>query len=404
MSEGLVTGEAWLTIIGMGEDGPDGLSLASRQALEAAEVVMASPRHLALVPDAGAERIAWPVPFADGLPILLSLRGRRVVVLASGDPFWFGAGAVFAAALAPDEWRALPAPSTFAQVAARQGWALEHTLCLGLHAAPLTRLRPHLAPGRQAIVLLRDGAAVTDLAAYLVAEGFGASGLTVLEALGGPRERITQARADALPAIAFAHPVAVAIVVAGDGAVIPRASGIADSFFETDGQITKRPVRALALSALAPRYGEMLWDIGGGSGSIAIEWLLSDPSTQAISIEVRADRAQSIRANADRLGVERLQVIEGLAPAALEGLPAPAAVFIGGGLSADLLDSLIARLAPGVRMVAHAVTLESEALLAQAAVRWGGDLLRIELAEDAPLGGRRGWKAAFPVVQWRVVL
>ncbi|MBM3611374.1 MAG: precorrin-6y C5,15-methyltransferase (decarboxylating) subunit CbiE, partial [Alphaproteobacteria bacterium] len=174
----------WLTIIGLGEDGLDGLPPASRRALDRAELIMAPPRHLALVPQTGAERVEWPVPFAEGLPVLTALRGRRVVVLASGDPFWFGAGAVIARALNPGEWRALPGPSTFALAAARLGWPLEATHCLGLHAAPLTRLRPHLAPGVRAIVLLRDGAAVAGLAGWLTTEGFGASALTVLEALG----------------------------------------------------------------------------------------------------------------------------------------------------------------------------------------------------------------------------
>jgi precorrin-6B C5,15-methyltransferase / cobalt-precorrin-6B C5,C15-methyltransferase len=188
----------WLTIVGVGEDGPDGLPPASHRAIAEAEVVMAPARHLALLPGIGAERIEWPVPFADGLPVLHALKGRRVAVLASGDPFWFGAGAVIARELSPGEWRALPGPSTFSLAAARLGWPLERTLCLGLHAAPLARLRPHLAPGVRAIVLLRDGAAVADLARYLAEEGFGATRLTVMEALGGPNERITHAQADIL--------------------------------------------------------------------------------------------------------------------------------------------------------------------------------------------------------------
>jgi precorrin-6Y C5,15-methyltransferase (decarboxylating) len=393
----------WLTIVGVGEDGPDGLPTASRRALEEAEVVMGPARHLALLPGVGAERIEWPVPFAEGLPILRALKGRRVAVLASGDPFWFGAGAVIARDLAPGEWRALPGPSTFSLAAARLGWPLERTLCMGLHAAPLARLRPALAPGVRAIVLLRDGAAVHDLARYLVEEGFGASRLTVMEALGGSNERMTDAQAHSLGG-SFSHPVAVALDLAGPGVVIPCASGLDDSFFDTDGQITKRPVRALALSALAPRPGETLWDIGGGSGSISVEWCLSHPETQAVSIEPRADRAARIRTNAARFGLDRLRVVEGSAPAALADLPLPQAVFIGGGLSADLLADLETRLAPGTRLVAHAVTLESEALLIAAAERRGGDLLRIELAEAAPLGSRRGWTPARPVVQWRVTL
>jgi len=363
---------------------------------------MGPPRHLSLLPDIGGERIEWPVPFADGVSILNGLRGRRVVVLASGDPFWFGAGSTLAKAFAREEWQAIPAPSTFSLAAARMGWPLERVVCLGLHAVPLQRLRPHLAPGARAIVLLRDGDAVPAFAEMLRSEGFGDSRLTVLEALGGPRERITAATADTLPDEGFSHPVAVAIEGAGDGAVLPCASGIDDAFFETDGQITKRPIRALALSALAPRPGERLWDIGGGSGSIAIEWLLAHPSTHAVSIERRPDRAVRIRANADRLGVDRLAVIEGDAPAALAGLPAPDAVFVGGGLSEALLTTL-SRLS-GVRLVAHAVTLESEALLAEWSVRRGGSLLRIDLAEAAPLGAKRGWKQAYPIVQWRVTL
>lgn len=364
---------------------------------------MGPPRHLALLPGLGAERIAWPVPFADGLPVLLGLRGRRVAVLASGDPFWFGAGSVIARSLAAGEWRALPAPSAFSLAASRFGWPLERTLCLGLHAAPLARLRPHLAPGLRAIVLLRDGEAVAALGAWLAAEGFGETRLRVMEALGGPRERVTEARADALAGAGFAHPVTVALEVAGAGPVMPCASGLDDALFETDGQITKRPVRALTLSALAPRPGERLWDIGCGSGSVAIEWLLAHPATEAVGIEARPDRAARIRANAARLGADRLQVVEGRAPEALAGLGRPDAVFVGGGLSEPLLDALTG-LAAGTRLVANAVTLESEALLAAAQQRLGGTLLRIELAAAAPLGGLRGWQPARPVVQWSTVL
>lgn len=365
---------------------------------------MGAARHLALLGAHHAEAIEWPVPFADGLPVLEGLRGRRVVVLASGDPFWCGAGAVIARRFAPGEWTALPGPSAFALAAARLGWALEATLCLGLHAAPLTRLRPHLAPGIRAIVLLRDGAAVHALARYLTDTGFGDSALTVMEALGGPRERCTPACARALPEIGYAHPVAAAVEIAGDGPVIPRVSGIDDAFFETDGQITKRPIRALALSALAPRPHAMLWDIGGGSGSIAIEWLLAHPTTQAISVEPRSDRTSRLRANAERLGADRLMLVEGRAPEALDGLPQAQAIFVGGGLSEALLADLTARAAAGTRLVAHAVTLESEALLTAWAARAGGTLMKVALAEAAPLGSKRGWKAAYPVVQWQVDL
>lgn len=390
----------WLTIIGLGEDGPDGLSGASRAALNAAQIVMGPPRHLALLPDIQARCVTWPVPFAQGIEELLSYRGQRVVVLASGDPFWFGAGTVISGRLGADEWRAFPGVSSFSLAAARMGWPLEGTQCFGLHAAPLSRLRPALAAGARLIVLLRDGAMVHDLADYLTQEGFGASTLTILEALGGPREHQSTLRADALPETTFQHPVCAAVDVAGDAAVLPLASGRPDHWFANDGQITKRPVRALTLSALAPRPFEHLWDIGGGSGSISIEWLLSHPSLQATCIEPRKDRAGTIRTNADRLGVDRLRVVTGAAPAALKGLTPPDVVFIGGGLDATLLDWLTTQLAEGTRLVANAVTLETEALLLEAHARLGGDLMRLELARPAPLGQKRGWQAGYPILQW----
>ncbi len=344
------------------------------------------------------------MPFSAGIAPLLARRGQRVVMLASGDPFWFGAGSVIARALAPGEWIAHPGRATFALAAARLGWPLEEMICLGLHAAPFARMRPHLAPGARIVALVRDGGAARALAAYVAAQGFGATTVAVLEALGGPRERVRHAVAGSFDLGDIAHPVALAIEVAGDGPVVPRAGGIADEWFDHDGQITKRPVRALTLSALAPRPHEILWDIGTGSGSIAIEWLLSHPSTRATAFERDPARAARARANAATLGVDRLVVIEGEAPAILDDRPPPHAVFIGGGLSDALLDRLATMLPAGTRIVANAVTLESEALLARRHAAQGGDLLRIELAEAQPLGSRRGWRAAYPVVQWRVVL
>ncbi len=365
---------------------------------------MGPPRHLSLVPETEAERIEWPVPFSDGLPILTGLRGRATVVLASGDPFWFGAGSVIARNFEAAEWTARPGQSTFSLAAARLGWPLEGTQTFGLHAAPLTRLRPHLSPGLRAIILLRNGAAVAELATYLTETGFADTQLHVMEALGGPRERARSVSLTEALLGTFDHPVCVGLEVAGEGRVFPKASGKPDDIFETDGQITKRPIRALTLSALAPQRGEHLWDIGGGTGSISIEWLMCDPALTATTIEPRADRAERIRRNADALGQDRLHVIHGTAPEALSGLPRPDVVFIGGGLSADLLAWLRDALPAGTRLVANAVTLESEALLARWHEDLGGDLLRIELAQSAPLGPRRGWKSAYPVVQWSVTL
>ncbi len=392
-----------MTIVGLGEDGPEGLTGASRAALEAAEIVMGPPRHLALLPDLRAECVEWPVPFADGLELLDGFAGRQVVVLASGDPFWFGAGGVIARRFPRSSWRALSGLSCFSLAAAHLGWSLEKTLCLGLHAAPLTRLRPHLAPGARLIVTLRDGGSVADLGRYLTDLGFGDSALHVMQGLGGPREVVREMRADTV-ARTFAHPLCVAVSVGGNGDVLPSVSGLADAFFDTDGVMTKRPVRALTLSALAPCPEEHLWDIGGGSGSIGIEWLLSHPTTTATTIEPRADRIALIRANAAALGVDRLQVVEGRAPEALDALPRPDVVFIGGGLSENLLTWVFGELNDGTRLVANAVTLDSEALLLRWQAARGGTLLRIDLSEAAPLGPRQGWKAAFPVVQWSVTL
>ncbi|MGC3939037.1 precorrin-6y C5,15-methyltransferase (decarboxylating) subunit CbiE [Roseobacter sp. EG26] len=394
----------WVTIIGLGEDGLNGLPPASKSALNAAEIVMGPPRHLALLGSLPCQTIEWPVPFADGIDTLLGLRGRQVVVLASGDPFWFGAGATLARHLADGEWTSLPAPSTFSQVANRMGWSLEKTPCFGLHTAPLTRLRPTLAQGAKMIVLLRDGSAVEELCSYLTHETFGAATLTVFEALGGPRECVTTFKANAVVPKPFTHPVCVAVDIAGEGQAMPLASGRADEWFESDGQMTKRPVRAMTLSALAPRPFEHLWDIGGGSGSIAIEWLLSHISLRATCVEPRADRAARIKSNAERLGVDRLETITGHAPEALKNLQDPQAVFIGGGLSHELLDWLQSNLSSGTRLVANAVTLESEALVLGAQAWLGGELLRLDLSRSEALGPRRGWKASYPIVQWSVTL
>ncbi|KKW91970.1 bifunctional cobalt-precorrin-7 (C(5))-methyltransferase/cobalt-precorrin-6B (C(15))-methyltransferase [Sphingobium chungbukense] len=398
------TPDPWLTIIGIGEDGPDGLSHAARQAMEAATFVAGSPRHLSLLPPLRAEHLSWPVPFDDGIAALLARRGRPTVMLASGDPFWFGAGASITRHLLPGEWTAYPAPSTFALAAARLGWPLQEVECHGLHAAPLQRLRPSLVPGRRILILLRDGRAVADLAAYLTDSGFGPSTLHVLEALGGPRERIRTVPANGIDFTDIAHPVAVGLGIAGEGRTLPRASGLADDWFDHDGQFTKRPARALTLSALAPRPGETLWDIGTGSGSIAIEWLLSHPATQALAFEADPARAARARGNAAALGADRLTVIEGEAPDILRDRTRPDALFIGGGLSEALLETLYALPGGPTRLIANAVTLESEALLARWHGRKGGDLLRIELAQAVPLGSRHGWRAAYPLVQWSVIL
>ena len=365
---------------------------------------MGPPRHLDLLPEIKAEKVVWPVPFAEGVPKLLGYRGRKVVALASGDPFWFGAGSVITRELNAGEWRVLPGSPVFSLAAARLGWALERVECHGLHALPFARIRPRLAPGRRLIVTLRDGAAVAAFADWLTETGFGDSQLHIMEALGGPRERVRRVEAGTYGLEDVQHPVAVAIEVAGAGHVVHGASGQDDDLFDHDGQITKRPVRAMTLSSLAPRPGETLWDIGAGSGSIALEWLMSDPSTEAVAFEVHSERAERIRRNAQRLGQDRLQVVKGRVPDVLEGLSSSQAVFVGGGLSRETLGWLEANLPKGTRLVANAVTLETEALVVEAASRLGGSLIKLELSEAQPLGRFRGWKAAYPLVQWSVTL
>jgi precorrin-6B C5,15-methyltransferase / cobalt-precorrin-6B C5,C15-methyltransferase len=389
--------DPWLTIIGIGEDGLAGLSEASRNALDRAEIVFGGERHLKLA-DIDGRGKPWPVPF--DASCVLAKRGRPTAVLASGDPFWHGAGGSLASHLSPDEWIAHPSPSTFSLAASRLGWALEGTICIALHAAPFERLIPVLARGVRAICLVRDAGAGSDLASWLTARGFGPSRLWTLSALGGPRERIIESNADTYANGPMASPVAVAIET--DGAPgLPRASGLSDDLFQHDGQITKRPMRALALSALAPRPSERLWDIGAGSGSISIEWALAGGSASAI--EVREDRARNIRANAEAFGVaHRVSVIAASAPASLSSLEKPNAVFIGGGLDAAMLDAIWPLLPKDTRLVAHSVTLETEAVLTDLQRKHGGDLMRIEISHAAPLGGFRSWEASRPVVQWSV--
>ena len=389
--------DPWLSIIGVGEDGPAGLTPASRDALESAEIVFGAPRHLALLGVAGQ---AWPVPFS--VEPLLAHRGRRVVALASGDPFWYGVGGTLSAVLTPDDWRVFPAASTFSLAAARLGWRIEEVTCIGLHAAPLTRLRAVLSRGERLICLLRDGAAVAEVAAYLTDHGFGSSQVHILQSLGGPREDCVNRTAQDIGAELFSAPVALGILVVG-GPGLPRTPGLEDALFDHDGQITKRAARALTLCALAPRAGEVLWDIGTGSGSISVEFLLAAAGTQSHALEADPTRATRARGNAARFGLaHRYHLTEARAPEGLAELPDPDVVFVGGGASDALFLVLWQRLKSGSRLVANAVTLESEALLIQWHGTQGGSLLRIELADAAPLGQKRGWQPQRPLVQWSV--
>jgi precorrin-6Y C5,15-methyltransferase (decarboxylating) len=393
----------WLSIVGIGEDGVEGLTPVARGLVSAAEIVFGGRRHLGLAASLirGAAR-PWPSPFDGAAEEVLRHRGRPICVLASGDPFQYGVGAVLARHIDAREMVVVPATSAFGLAAARLGWSLPQTVLLSLHGHAIDLIRPHLQPAGRILALTSDGEGPAALAKLLAATGFGTSRLTVLEALGGPRERIhaTTAAAYDFGTAAALNTVAIEIEAAADARVLSRTSGLADDLFEHDGQITKREIRAVTLSSLAPRRGELLWDVGAGSGSVAIEWMLADPAMRAIAVETRADRAARIRRNAAAFGVPGLEVIEGSAPAALSGLPTPDAVFVGGGGDVAVLDAATRALRTGGRLVVNAVTLETEALLLARHAVFGGALIRVAISRAEPVGTKSGWRAAMPVTQW----
>ena len=396
--------EPWLTVVGIGEDGLAGLGDEAKRAVAQAEFVFGGARHLALAQSIiKGEQHGWPAPFDAEMHEILAHAGRRVCVLASGDPFFHGVGVTLARKVPADEMRVLPAPSSVSLAAARLGWASQEIETVSLHGRPLDLIRPLLHPGTRLLALTSDGAAPAAIAALLARLGFGASRLTLLEALGGGDEKIRSARADAF-GIENVNPLnvlAVEVESSREARILQLAPGLADDAFEHDGQITKRDIRALTLSALAPRRGELLWDIGAGSGSVGIEWMLAHPSLRAVAVEANGERAARIRRNAAACGVPGLAVVEGAAPAALQGLAAPDAIFIGGGGSdPGVLETALEALRPGGRLVANAVTLEMEALLLARHAALGGELSRIAIARAAPLGAMQGWRPAMPVTQW----
>jgi precorrin-6Y C5,15-methyltransferase (decarboxylating) len=397
-----------LSIVGIGEDGIQGLGELARSLVQSAEVVFGGSRHLSLAAALIHGRARpWGSPFEESVAEVLACRGRSVCVLASGDPFQHGIGSVLARHVAPEEAIAVPASSAFSLAASRLLWPLPQVTLLSLCGRSLDFIRPHLHPGARILVLTSDAAAPRALAELLSSAGFGESRLTVLEALGGRRERIRSRRASAFKfeQIAALNTLAIEVVAGPAARILPRAAGLADDSFEHDGQITKREIRAVTLSALAPRRAEHLWDIGAGSGSVAIEWLLADPSLSAAAIERRSDRAARIRRNAAAFGVPGLQVLEADAPQALTGLQPPDAIFVGGGVTAPgLIETARAALPPNGRLVINAVTLEAEALLLETHAQHGGTLIRMDIHRAGPIGGpeRRlaSWRPARPITQW----
>ena len=396
----------WLTIIGIGEDGLDGLSSAAKTLLAQAELVVGGARHLALAGPLACETLVWPSPLSAAFPLIAARQGRPVVVLATGDPFFYGIGSLLSDEFLASEMRCLPGTSAFSLAAARLGWALQECSMLSLHGRDLALVVPHLQPGARILALSWDGTTPGKLAHLLLARGMGLSRLIVMQAMGGARERLVSFDAGACPEAGFDPLNLVALEVRGepDAQFIPLTSGIADDLFEHDGQITKREIRAMTLSALAPLRGQLLWDIGAGSGSIGIEWMLRSQHNRAIAIEPRADRAARIARNAAALGVPGLQIVQGEAPGALAGLPAPDAIFLGGGASdSGVMTAAWAALRPGGRLVANAVTLETQTLLMQGFQQHGGDLVQVQISRADPVGPYFGWRPAMPVMQWAVV-
>jgi precorrin-6Y C5,15-methyltransferase (decarboxylating) len=393
-----------VTVVGIGAGGWQDLSGTARARLEAAGVVFGGRRQLDLLPSSvTAARRAWPTPMLPALPGLFEAeRDRRVCVLASGDPMFHGIGATLARVLGPDRLEVLPHPSSVSLAAARLGWDLARTDVVSLVTAPVASIGRVLVPGRRFLVLSGGAGTPAAVADYLTARGYPKAQVTVLEQLGGPDERrLTGAAGDwAMPP---GDPLNVVAVECGDGPALAVVPGLPDDAYESDGQLTKREVRAVTLAALAPVPGALLWDVGAGSGSIGIEWLRSHPDCRAVAVEPDAGRVATITANAAALGVPGLRVVHGRAPEALDGLPGPDTIFIGGGLTRDgVLDRCLAALRPGGRLVANAVTVESEAVLAGAYARLGGELTRLTVQRGSPVGGFTGWRSFMPVTIWAV--
>jgi precorrin-6Y C5,15-methyltransferase (decarboxylating) len=401
------TGTAPVTVVGIGEDGWDGLHPDARDALRSAPLIVGSARQLALLPDLGVPCRQLPAPLLAGLDELLR-DNPGLCLLASGDPMLHGIGATLARRLGPGQLTVLPAVSSVALACARLGWAEHETDVVSLVSRPPAAALAAMRPGARVLVLCRDGATPAAVARLLADGGWADSELVVLERLGGPAERVlppVRAADLAKGRDEFAGLCVLAVrPLAGAAALATtRLPGLPDAAFETDGQLTRRELRVLALVALRPGPGELLWDVGAGSGSIGIEWLRAEPLARAVAVEARAARAERVGRNASALGVPDLSVVCGQAPAALAGLADPDAIFVGGGLTADgVLDICWQRLRPGGRLVAHAVTVESEAILHQWQRAHGGQLVRSAVSYLEPLGGFTTWRPALPVVQWQV--
>ena len=396
---------SWLTVIGIGEDGVDGLSAKALQELEQAEIIVGGQRHHELSPNINAQRINWPSPFDALIDEIRSHKGKRIVILVTGDPLWYSVGARILKAIPREEVTFYPQLSAFQWASARMGWSLADVETVTVHGRADSQILPHLAPGVRMLVLTQNSETPAALAEMLCDRGFGASKLTVLAALGGEREQrfdgIAETWRHDVPDF---HTMAIECVAGENAQWYPRTGGLPDSAFVSDGQVTKQDVRAATIAKLAPYPDAVLWDIGAGCGSVSVEWMRGARGAIAVAIEHKAKRVEMIRQNTVQLGAEKMVIVEGRAPEDLNGLPQPDAIFIGGGLNTEgVFDAAWMALRPGGRLVANVVTLESEALLSELQAKHGGELVRLSVQKAESVGPYRGWRAAMPVTQWCVV-
>lgn len=396
---------AWLTILGVGDDGIEGLAPAARALLDGADVVAGSERILKRPGLADKETLVWSSPLEDSLAELEKLAKKNVVVLATGDPMHYGVGATLSRHFAPEEMIVVPAPSAFSLAAARVKWPLQHVDSLSLHARPVSLLHPFVQPRAKLLALTGSGQTVLDAAELLRERGYGQSILTVLEHMGGPDERATTLTAEKCRTQDFAafNTLAIECIAAPDARLLPRVPGLPDEAFAHDGQLTKREMRAVTLAALAPTPGALLWDVGAGCGSVAIEWMRAARGCEAIAFERDEARVKLIARNAVTLGAPGLEIVQGDALETLAGNPEPAAVFLGGAVaSGKVFKACWKALAPGGRLVANAVTLEAEAALIERHASYGGELVRVDISHVSEIGARRAFRPRMAVVQWRV--
>ena len=394
----------WLHIIGIGEDGMDGLTVDARALVESAEVIIGGDRHHKLSPNVTAERLKWPSPFDAMIDEIKRHKGRRLVILVTGDPLWYSVGARILRAIPADEITFHPQLSAFQWASTRMGWSLADTETLTVHGRPAEQVIPYLAPCARLLLLTKNEGTPADIARILTSQGYGASQLTVLGALGGPNEsRIDGTAADWEAEAPAFHLLAVEVLADDDATLIPRGPGLPDDAFAHDGKMTKQEVRAATLAKLWPRRKAMLWDIGSGCGSVAIEWMRAARDAEAIGLEPNAKRRALAQENALKLGAPRLKLIDAKAPEGLADLPTPDAIFIGGGLSPAVIAASITALPRHGRLVANAVTLESEAILIAAHAEHGGELTRIAISRAEPVGPFRGWRPLMTVTQWSLV-